>query len=170
MTTSPVLALDLVTMTAEDAISAASVATLQMVRKIAKQRNGDHGGRSERGMRERWADGIHGSMAEIALSHALNLSWTPGGMHISHGDVGNKLEVRATEHSNGHLLVYHADADDSLFVLMVGHYPLFRIAGCILGAAAKQAEFWRDDTDPSCFWVPQGALELTPLGLNLDST
>jgi hypothetical protein len=154
--------MQIVTMTAEDAISAASVATLQMVRKIAKQRNGDHGGRSDRSMRERWADGIHGSMAEIALSHALNLSWTPGGMHISHGDVGSKLEVRATEHSTGHLLIYKADNDASLFVLMVGHYPVFRIAGCIKGAAAKQEEWWRTEKDPPCFWVPQNAL--SPLG------
>jgi hypothetical protein len=152
-----------ITLSAEAAISAASVATLQILRKIAKQRNGDHGGRSDRGMRERWADGIHGSMAEVALSQALNLAWTPGGMRISRGDVGNMLEVRATEHLGGHLIVYEDDADESLFVLMIGHFPSFRIAGCMLGKSAKQQQWWRQDKDPASYWVPQSALE--PLGV-----
>lgn len=150
---------DHIPVTAEDAICASSVATLQILRKVAKQRNGDHGGRSVRGLRERWADGIHGLMAEIALSRALNLPWTPGGMKISHGDVGNVLEVRATEHRAGHLLIYTEDKDSSVFALMIGHYPEFRLAGYIVGIAAKKPEFWRDNADPPCWWVPQSSVD-----------
>jgi hypothetical protein len=152
------------TMTAEDALSATSVASLQMVRKVAKGRDSDHGGHSKRTMRERWADGIHGAMAEVSLAKALNRAWTPGGMDISTGDVGYKLEVRATEYLSGHLLIYHKDKDESVFVLMVGHYPQFRDnPRCILGKEAKQDKFWRADADPPCWWVPQS--ELQPLEL-----
>lgn len=147
----------LVRLTAEDAMCASAVATMQMLRKVAKDRGGDHGATSGRGMRERWADGVHGAMAELALSRALHLEWTPGGMTVSHGDVANKIEVRATERATGHLLVYRADPSDALFVLMIGHYPTFRVAGCMLASDAKNERWWRD-ADPGCFWVPQSAL------------
>ena len=145
-------------LSAEDAMCAASVATLQMVRKIANGRNGDHGGRSLRSMRERWADVIHGLMGEIALARTLNLPWTPGGMFVSCGDVANKLEVRATEYQSGHLLIYDSDPVESPFVLMIGHYPQFAIAGGIVGKNARCEEWWRPDADPPCWWVPQPAL------------
>ena len=153
----------LIKLVAEDVWCAVSVATMQMLRKIAKERNGDHGATSDRGMRQRWADGIHGAMAEIALARALHLEWTPGGKLVTHGDVANRLEVRATERENGHLLIYPNDADESLFVLMIGHYPVFRIAGCILAAAAKKTDWWHADADPACFWVPQSALSFRGL-------
>ena len=146
-----------VNLTAEHAIMAAGVATLQMLRKLARGRGTDHGGRSMRPMRERWADGIHGCLAELALAGMLGRAWTPGGMHISHGDVG-LLEVRATEHRDGHLIVYEDDPSDAIYVLMIGHYPRFRCAGCLAGHAAKFHEWWRADKDPPSFWIPQSAL------------
>ena len=54
-------------LSAEDAMCAASVATLQMVRKIANGRNGDHGGRSSRNMRERFTP-VLGSHGRIGVS------------------------------------------------------------------------------------------------------
>ena len=138
---------------------ASSVATLQMLRKIANQRNHDHGHKAKRGMRERWADGIHGLMGEIALARALNLPWTPGGLFVSRGDVANKIEVRATEYASGHLLIYEDDENDSPFVLMTGHYPVFRIAGAIRAGLAKEhGAWWKPNADPPCWWVPQFAL------------
>jgi hypothetical protein len=130
----------------------------QMMRKISRERHGDHGGSSKRTMRDRWADSIHGMMGEIALARALGLPWTPGGIEVTRGDVANKLEVRATERLSGHLLIYPNEADASIFVLMIGHYPQFRIAGSITAADAKQDQWWRSETDPPCWWVPQKAL------------
>lgn len=145
-------------LTAEDALAAASVATVQIVRKVHSNRNKDHGGTSARAMRLRFADGIHGIMAEIALARVLNLAWTPGGIRVSRGDVGGKIEVRVTEHPGGHLLVYENDDDSSPFVLMVGHYPGFRAAGYILARDAKRREWFNAKADPPGYWVPQAAL------------
>lgn len=149
-------------LSAEDALCAASVATLQMVRKVANNRNHDHGYLAKRGMRERWADTLHGMMGEIALAHALDLPWTPGGMNVSRGDVAHRIEVRATEHPNGHLLIYDDDDRDRVFVLMIGHYPVFRIAGGMIAADARNGGWWRPDSDPPCFWVPQASLLNVP--------
>jgi hypothetical protein len=144
-----------VRITAEDALCAVNVAALQMLRKVANGRAGDHGGTSKRSMRIRWADTIHGMMGEIALAHALHMEWTPGGMHIKRGDVDSDIEVRATEHADGHLLIYPDDLDDGTFVLMIGHYPLFDAVGWMTAREAKRPEWWREDADPPCWWVPK---------------
>jgi hypothetical protein len=147
-----------VTLTAEDAFQAVSVATVQMLRKMAKDRPNGHGGPSVRGMRERWADSIHGAMGELALSHILHKEWTPGGMSITKGDVANRLEVRATEHKTGHLLIYRNDPDEAFYALMIGHYPVFRLAGGMFGDLAKRDQWWRPNADPPCWWIPQADL------------
>lgn len=146
-------------LTAEDALTAAAVGSVWMLRKLAHKRNSDHGGLSTRGLRLRWADTIHGIMGEIALSRMLNVAWTPGGIEISFGDVGYFFEARATEHVDGHLTLYQRDKDHSLFVLLVGEFPDFRAVGCMRGSKAKNPIWWRADKDPPCWWVPQRALD-----------
>jgi len=153
------------TITAEHAMCAASVATLQMLRKHSRERNCDHGARSTRGQRIRWADTMHGLMGEIACSEMSNLAWTPGSLHVSTGDVGKKIEVRTTEHHDGHLHIYENDADDGIFVLMTGDYPTFRFAGCLMkGRDGKRPEWWRSNGNLPCWWVPQSALGPLELG------
>jgi hypothetical protein len=86
--------------------------------------------------------------------------WTPGGADVSHGEVGGRIEVRATEHQDGHLLVYPSDRDDAWFVLAIGHFPEFRIAGCIKALDAKRYPL-NERSKPRCHWVPQS--DLRPL-------
>ncbi len=148
----------IVNLTPDEGYAAAAVAAAQQIRSVLYDREHDHGGHSRRGQRKRWADTIHGLMAEMALAKALQITWTPGGTRVTTGDVGDKIEVRATEHPAGHLLVYPKDSDAAPFVLMVGHFPEFRIAGWVYGREAKHSDYWRDDKDPPCFWVPQRVL------------
>jgi len=152
----------LIHITPEECMAAVSVAAVQMIRREGKNRRTDHGGVSSRGKRLRWADGVHGCLAELAVCKAMRCLWTPGGSDISKGEVGGVVEVRATEHQNGNLLIYPSDDDGSWFVLAVGHYPEFRIAGCIRGRDAKRFPL-NAASDPPCHWVPQD--ELSPVGI-----
>jgi len=152
----------MIELTPEDLIDAATHAMLQIIRKIARDRNTDHGGVSNRGMRLRIADGIHGMLGEIALSRMRDQAWTSGGMHITRGDVSHKFEVRATEHLNGHLLIYRTDNDNDLFALMIGHYPRMEFAGWMYAREAKRrTDWWNETADPPCWWVPRSAVHRT---------
>lgn len=148
-----------ITLSADDAMMASMVAVLRMLRVHAKGRTLDHGELlNTRSWRQRWADQLHGTMAELALSRLLHLEWTPGGMDISKGDVAGTIEVRATEHQNGHLVCFRNDPPSGLLCLMVGFYPTFRCAGFMPVRAARIDEWWRPHEKPQGWWVPQGAL------------
>jgi hypothetical protein len=141
-------------------MAAVGVAAVQMLRKSKGGRATDHGGTSGRTLTQRWGDTIHGCMAELAVCRAVNRAWTPGGADVSRGEVGGRIEVRATEHQNGHLLVYPSDSDEAWFVLVIGHFPEFRIVGCIKAADAKRYPL-NAQSKPPCHWVPQA--DLLPL-------
>lgn len=147
-----------ITLNAEDAFAAAGVVTCQMLRKHTHKRTTDSGGfsKSKRGQSRRWGDGFAAAMSEIAVSRLLNKAWTGGGVHISHGDVG-KVEVRHTEYPSGHLLIYKSDDDLAPVVLLIGGYPEFIVAGCMMVGDGKRKEWWRSDSDPPAYWVPQGS-------------
>jgi len=148
----------IIELSADEGMAAVSVAAMQMFRTIRKGRSVDHGGSSDRTLTERWGNIIHGNMAEIAVSRALYRPWTPGGAKISRGEIGGDIEVRATEHKNGHLLIYENDLDDKWVVLAVGHWPTFRIVGAILAGEAKRIIPINTDAKPPCYWVPQQSL------------
>lgn len=146
----------------EEAFAATNAGLLEIVRKVSRGRDIDHGGRSLRPMRVRIADAIHGKMAEFAGARCLGRAWTPGGADISTGDVDDRVEIRGTEHEHGHLLLYERDREIAHreFVLMVGNYPDFRLAGWIVGSEGMLDRFWHDDADPPCWWVSQSALRV----------
>jgi hypothetical protein len=150
-----------ITLTADEALAAATVGILRQLRVVAKERQYDHGAKSWRRQRDRWANQIHGAMAEFAFSRAIDRAWTPGGREISSGDVSGCFEVRATEMDNDDtcLYVYEHDPDDKWFVLAIGHYPRFQFIGAILGANAKQFEWWNSAAKPPCFYVPRQSLQ-----------
>ena len=152
----------------EEGLSAATQGVVQMMR--AKQ-NGwvgaDHGGSSGRDERERWAQAIHGQLCEHAVAKALNLFPSASVDGIQHGDFGGICAVRGTPWQNGHLIINGAEADpyaDTPFILVVGHWPDFRIAGWIYGREATFEKWWRPNERPPSWWVPQSAL------LNIENT
>lgn len=147
-----------VVLTDDDEAAAASEAAQQMERKREYGRSTDHGGSSKRGTEQRLADTKFGLMGEIALARYLDRPWTPGGIAVSRGDVSNFIEVRATQYSSGHLLIYQADKDRSWFALVIGRGRRFKIAGAILCRTAKLIGRWHDDADPPCFWIAQAQL------------
>lgn len=148
-----------VTITADEAMAGAAVAALRQIRVIQKERLSDHGSRSWRRQRDRWANQIHGTFGEIAFAKAINRAWTPGGGHISDGDVG-EYEVRATEMDNANtcIFIYEGDDNDKWYVLAVGHFPEFHFPGAIKGRDGKKVEWWNENANPPCYWVPKQVL------------
>ena len=149
-----------VSITSDEAMAAAAVGALRQIRVIQKERQLDHGSRSSRGQRDRWANQIHGAFGEIAFSKAINQAWTPGGGRISNGDVAGEYEVRATEMDNDGtcIFIYEGDLDDKWYVLAVGHFPDFHFPGAIKAKDGKQKRWWNPRANPPCYWVPKDQL------------
>jgi len=146
----------------EEGLAAAERGADQQIRTFEESRKFDHGSRSNRSLRLRWADSIHGAMAETAVSKLLGLPITPGKAgRITYGDIGGFIEVRATEWRSGHLIVYKSDPVDVPFILVLGHYPKFRAVGFIINKDLDD-RWWRSDKDPASWWIPQSAL--SPMG------
>jgi hypothetical protein len=138
------------------------IAMAQMDRRAHYGRSNDHGGGdSGRDYNTRLRNTIDGLLAEVAVSRAFGCPWTPGGVEISKGDVDDTLEVRHTKYQNGHLLIYSGDPDEAPFILVVGSYPKFRLAGWIQGAEGKQKGEWKGSVTP-CYWVSQADLRAIP--------
>lgn len=145
----------------EEGLSAGLQGLVQVMRAInAKKVGNDHGGKSGREIRERFAQGIMGQMAEHAVSKALDLYPVASAAGISGDDPGG-LAIRSTPWPNGCLIVNESElpaGDEKRFVLVVGHWPKFTVVGWIFGREARRDEWWRPDERPASWWVPQSAL------------
>ena len=150
-------------LTGDEAMAASVVGAMRQIRVIQKERQVDHGTRSWRRQRDRWANQIHGALGEVAFAKAVNQAWSPGGSRITTGDVANEYEVRATEMDNDKtcLFIYENDLDDKWYVCAIGYFPEFYFPGAIKGRDGKQQTWWNSNADPPCYWVPLA--ELTPL-------
>ena len=125
-----------VELTFDEGMAASAAASVQMLRKIQRGRNGDHGGLSRRALAVRWGDTINGLMGEFAASRALNRAWTPGGGRISFGECAG-WEVRTAWHPGDGLVIYPAD-NDGTYVFVCGSWPTFSVYPPILATEAKE--------------------------------
>ena len=111
-----------------------------------------------------WQAHIEGALGECGVAKDRNRYWSAMVGEVRPGDVG-RLEVRATTHLHGHLIVYPKDPDRAPFVLVVGVAPWLWVVGWLRGGAAKQTQWWRERDGEGlrvrwpAFFVPQEALE-----------
>ena len=114
----------------------------KVARKVAERylRGYDDRGR---GARMKWAPPpgmthfeilLQGFGAEYAVASWTGLPWNRGVR--SKADVGRNVEVRQTRYSDGMLVLKSFDHFDRLFVLAVGRFPSYRLAGWIPGSDA----------------------------------
>lgn len=123
----------------------------------------DHGSTSKRQVKQRLGDKILGEIGEKALAQALELPKTSSADPFGRGDVVDGLEVRATEHKGGHLLLYDSDPNARFFLAVVDFTPgeiRVSLPGWILASEGRKPEY-KGDGDPPCYWVPQSALNPT---------
>ncbi len=149
-------------LTFDEGMSAAMVGAVQMMRAT---RNGwvdsDHGGKSGRDLRERWAQSIHGAMAECALCKYLGRFWGAGVDGICGSDAYG-IEVRSTPWDSGKLIICQKDIETHPghpFVLVTGHWPRFTVRGWLLAHNAQNESWYRADERPPSYWVPQECLK-----------
>jgi hypothetical protein len=104
-----------------------------------------------------WQAHIEGAAAEMAVARWFDRFWAGALGDLMAADVG-KLQVRATRHPNGSLILHDRDKDNDAFILVIGVSPRFLLAGWIYARDGKQQQYWRTDTGRPAFFVPQGAL------------
>jgi len=150
-----------ISLSADEGLAVGSAAIMQMMRATQKGWVGsDHGGTSGRSIRERWAQAIHGMMAEFAACKFLGVCWTAGVSGIQGSDALG-IEIRATPWENGKLIINESDVEkhpDHPFVLIVGHWPNFRLCGWITAQEAARDKWFKADERPPSFWVAQSDL------------
>ncbi len=149
-----------VKLTVDEAMMCATVGALQQIRAIQA---GDDRGRQEENSREpgqQWVDSILGQFYEKALCKAFDIDWAPSSKGNYRPDAPG-IQVRGTTHPNGHLLFYRKDYPKwggYPFVLVIGCWPYFKIAGWLTGTLCMRDEFWNDKCQTPCYWIPQNAL------------
>ena len=150
----------------EEGLAAATQGVTQMMRAIRSGKVGfDHGGASGRAVRERWAQAIQGQMAEHAYCKALG-HYPFASVDGINGDDPGGVAIRSTpwSPSTAHLIVNKDElpaCEGKPFVLVCGHWPVFVVAGWILGRDAGRDEWYKPNERPPSWWVP--AKNLLPM-------
>jgi hypothetical protein len=115
-----------------------------------------------------WSDPL-GARGEAAVARAYGAIWRdperldPDRQHAP--DVGG-VDVRTTEHADGHLPIREDDSSDRAHVLVLAlGRRRYRIPGWIYGFDAKVSRYWSDRF--ACYWIPQDAL-LDPAWLPIE--
>ena len=109
---------------------------------------------------DRWS-----CLAELAVAQYLDLPWRSElveDLSEKPPDVGDDVEVRWTQHKQGHLILHDPDHDDRSFVLVCGKKGM-RLMGWTLGEDGKNSSYQgharaRNIGD---YWVP--AADLHPM-------
>ncbi len=142
----------------------------ELAARVAEQRNVTQrtAGRADGIVsRSSIAADISGSLGEIAVALAFNLPWANALLSIEKWllardclpDVGH-MEVKATRHRNGCLLLQkHARPEPPYVLTLLHDLPNVTLAGWLEGRLAKQEKYWRTDVPKACFMVPQRDLK-----------
>lgn len=108
---------------------------------------------------DNWTAHIEAVGSEIAVAKAIDRYWFDDSAPDYDGDVGSGVQVRHTTRNDGRLIVHKEDSDEQFFWLVRGQLPVFDVAGFLLGAHAKQDDWWCDPgTGRPAFFVPASAL------------
>jgi hypothetical protein len=147
-----------VTLTWSEVALAARVGEARTIRNRAKG-NGHRHGKADG---SDWQTDIEAACAETAAAKAIGvyLPVTVSPDEDRHGDLGYGIHVRSTPRAEGRLILHKDDADDGLFILVVGCSPTFTLPGFIEGAKGKDARYWADPSGEQrfAFFVPQADL------------
>lgn len=143
---------------------AASVGVARQVDSIRRRLQDRYGFDSDK--LSPWHVHIEGACGELAVSKALNRFWPGSVGTFKAPDLPGRLQVRTRSGIGGRedLIVRAGDANEDIFVLVVGQAPEFTIAGWMPAADAKQ-EKWKQThgNRPPAFFVPRAQLYEFPI-------
>ncbi len=141
-----------------DYLDATSVAVDRM--RSSVQHGLRHANVRRRTLPTRLHNDILGCCSELAVARWLDLPWPkPLGIFTAEADVGEDVDVRATERDDGHFILRQQDHAYRTFVLVTGTPPIMLLQGYIRGTDAMTPEWWRDPHGYGGAWfLPQSAL------------
>lgn len=123
-----------ITLTDADLADATATAKMAIAEAVSMNRN-DYNARP---MEKMLDDRVKGKMGEKAASRLLGVPATPSrARFVLRPDLINGAEVRATNYEHGVLYLYPRDKDDDDFILCIGEFPHYRLAGWINCARGK---------------------------------
>jgi len=104
-----------------------------------------------------WDENIIGALGEDAVAKHLDRYPSRGPELDYEGDVGH-VQVRATTHPLGRLIVKREDADGAAFVLARVTEPVVVLVGWLYGHEAKRDQWWEPTAHSPAYFVPEHAL------------
>jgi hypothetical protein len=144
-------------LTYKEMLQAGTVGLMRMVENVKNDRKETHG---ETNDHNAWGRHVEGAMAEMAFCKHYGLYWGGVGEIFTPDVHGTNIEVRWTHYPSGKLIVQRDDKDDHIYWLLTGRFGRYFIHGFMLGADAKQEQWWpgpKPEQHPAYF-VPQNAL------------
>lgn len=110
-----------------------------------------------------WTTDVDGAIAELVVARHFGTYWSAGGPGAPDILVNQqRIEVRSTEHVEGHLIIQADNDPEAIYVLVV---PLpefvYSIRGAIRGRKGMIDTFLRAGSanGKDAWWVPQSALK-----------
>jgi hypothetical protein len=133
-----------------------NVGSLRNIESVLKNRSADKHGEPTV---DPWVRHIEGALAELAAAKALNVYWSaPVNTFKTGGDLG-QYEVRLGFEDDYRLIIRNDDADEKIYILVVGRAPTFRVAGWMLGRDARKPQWLRSPGGrPPAWFVPRSKL------------
>jgi hypothetical protein len=113
---------------------------------------------------KRWLNHIEGAAGEMAFAKAVNRFYNGSvNTYSTGGDVG-PVQVRTRSRHEYELIIRSSDDDNSIFALVTGQSPRFKVWGWIRALNAKRPEWLKDhgNREPAYF-VPNHALNALPM-------
>ena len=106
-----------------------------------------------------WQRHIEGALSECAMAKYLNVYWNKSPWF--NPDVGD-VEVRATHHEDGRLIIRERDKDDTKYYLLTGINGKYTVRGYMYARDAKKPKYLTCVVAgrPPSFFVPQSDLRL----------
>lgn len=142
----------------EDMLHAAHIGCRRRVNSLHKP--GRYGAELSGG--HMWTQDIEAACAELVVALYLELPWT-GETDLAHCDVGNTIQVRHTQRSDGSLIVHAGERDRDIFVLVTGDMGRYKLRGWLEGAACKQQRYlFTPPSGRTAYFVPQDQLAPMP--------
>jgi hypothetical protein len=141
--------------------------------RVGRARHAEHerAGRRDTKVDRRRGERVHiqGALAEQSVAVALALEWDGKFKRLDEwkewrkhgGDVGGGLEVKATDRTDGSLLLQKHNESTNGFVLVVtprNTYPAIFLVGWKWGDEIRQQVFWDKDMPRPCWRVSQDCL------------
>ena len=124
------------------------------------KRPADNGERSGEDL-DRWNE-VTAACAEFSVARTIGRFWTAA-IYAKNKtvDILPDIEVRYSQHVNGHLLLYRSDQPERRYVFVTGSIPVFDIHGWMYGNEGMLSKYERDlrPGRPAVYFVPREVLK-----------